>query len=121
MHIWSQQLFSYFWRAHLFNWDSFHHAAMTPALVRRGLLQQKLTGVLGNLMILTEFCKFHTPEQVLFILCTFTVNKFIFPCLPLSCAIPFEAAPLYLVSGRSCLCLPSPGSSQLDTGNDLLV
>lgn len=122
IHIWLQQPFSYFWRAYLFNWDSFHRAVMTPASVFIGVLQQKPTEVLGNLMILTEFCKFHTSGHVLYILCSFTVNKFVFPCLSLSCAVLFEAAPLYLVTDRSCLCPPFPGgNSQLDTGHDLLV
>ena len=100
MHIWSQQPFSYFWRAYLFNWGSFHHTAMIPTSGFIRVLQQKLTEVLGNLMILTEFCKFCTPGQVLYILCSFTVNKSVFPCLPLSCAVPFEAAPLHLVTNR---------------------
>lgn len=122
IHTWPQQHLSCFWKAYLFNWDSFHHTAMTPASVFIGALQQKLTEVLGNLMILTEFCKFHTQGQVLYILCSFTVNKFVFPCLPLSYAVRFEAAPLYLVTDRSRLCPPSPGgNSQPDTGNDLLV
>jgi len=95
---------------------------MTPATVFIGVLQQKLTEVLGNLMILTEFCKFHTPGQVLYVPCSFTVNKFVFPGLPLSCTVPFEAAPLHLVTDRSCLCPPSlEEHSQPDTGNDLLV
>lgn len=95
---------------------------MMPISVFIGVLQQKLTEVLGNLMILAEFYKFCTPEQVLYILCSFAVNKFVFPCLPLSCAIPFEAAPLYSVTDRSRLCPPSlGGNAQPDTGNDLLV
>lgn len=75
------------------NWDSFHHRAATPTSVFIGVLQQKLTEVLGNPIILTEFCKFHIPRQVLYFLCSFAVNKFVFPCLPLSCVVPFEAAP----------------------------
>lgn len=119
LYIWSQQRFCYFWRAYLSNGIAFITEQWhPPQFLYIGVLQQKLTEVLGNLIILTEFCKFHTPRQVLYILCSFAVNKFVFPCLPLSCVVPFETAPLYLVTDRSS----SPGGNfQLDMGNDLLV
>lgn len=67
-------------------------------------------------MVLTEFSKFHIPAQVLRIPCSLAVNKFVFPCPPLSCGVPFEAA-LYTSLAGVC---PQGGKAQLETGRDLL-
>lgn len=87
--IWPQQHSNCFWKAYLLNWDSCHCSEMTLRFYE-GVTAEADREVLGNLMVLTAFYKFLTLGQVIYILCSFTVNKFVFLHPSLSCDIPFE-------------------------------
>lgn len=100
--IWPQQHSSCFWMAYLLNWDSCHRTEMTLRFYE-GVTAEVDREVLGNMMVLTAFYKSLTLGQVIHILCSFTVNKFVFPHPSLSCAIPFEIALVTASPNRSCL------------------